>query len=78
MASVWQSTSRRFLVRFVIGLLVVSLPVTTLVVVLVTNKAEKNLDQVSRTRLEGRATATVDRFDRWLGERRATWPASPR
>ena len=70
MASVWQSTSRRFLVRFVIGLLAVSLPVTTLVVILVTNKAEQNLEQVSRARLEGRATSTVDRFERWLAERK--------
>ena len=70
MASVWQSTSRRFLIRFVIGLLAVSLPVTTLVVVMVTNKAQENLEQVSRTRMEGRATGTVDRFERWLAERR--------
>jgi methyl-accepting chemotaxis protein len=70
-SSVWQSTSRRFLVRLVLGLLVVSLPVTILLVGVLTNQAERNLKYLSEQRLSGRATATADRFDRWIDERQA-------
>jgi methyl-accepting chemotaxis protein len=70
-SSVWQSTSRRFLVRLVLGLLIVSLPVTILLVGVLTNQAERNLKSLSEQRLSGRATATADRIDRWTEERQS-------
>jgi hypothetical protein len=70
MASVWQSTSRRFLIRLVVGLLMVSLPVTALVVLVITNQAESNLNYLSQQRLSGRSIAAADRIERWADERK--------
>jgi len=68
--STWSSLTRRFGVRLVAAMLVVSLPLLIVMAVLLTTKASASLSAAAESKGEAVARAVTVRVQDWLSERR--------